>query len=70
MKLPGLLLSLRSKKKIKKIYLKKNFIFQETELSNPKIKKVLVFLQKKTFLVFQETELFNPKNKKFQEVTF
>ena len=28
------------------------------ELSNPKIKKVLVFFTKKAFLVFQETELF------------
>ena len=34
---------------LKKLTLKKVYIFQEMELSSPKIKKVLLFSQKKSF---------------------
>ena len=40
------------------------------ELSGPKIKKALVFSQKKLFLLFQELELYSPMIKKFPEGTF
>ena len=33
-----------------------NFIFREIELFYPKIKKFLIFSQKKAFLIFQEAE--------------
>ena len=35
------------------------FIIQEMELFSPKIKKVLIFSQKKAFLIFREIKLFN-----------
>ena len=34
------------------------FIFQKIKLSLPKIKKFLIFSQKKAFLIFWELELF------------
>ena len=42
------------------------FIFQEMELSNSNIKKLIVFSQKKAFFIFPEMEScsFQPKLKK------
>ena len=41
----------------------KNFlIFQEIELSSPKLKIVLIFSQKKALLVIWEIELFKKKH--------
>ena len=53
MQLSRLLLYPRSKK-YKKYTSKKKNISQEMELSNPKIKKILLFLQKKIFLHFRK----------------
>ena len=45
--------------KLSCIFLKKFFlIFQKMELSGTKIKKVLIFSQKKAFLIFWEMEFF------------
>ena len=65
MQLPSTFLGPSSKNK--KNPPRKNFlIFQEMELSDSKIKKYLIFSQKKAFLIFPEMEpcTFQPKLKK------
>ena len=39
-------------------------MFQEMELSSPKIKKFVIFSQKKTFLIFPEMESCSKKKEK------
>ena len=39
-------------------------MFQEMELSSPKIKKFVIFSQKKAFLIFPEMESCSKKKKK------
>ena len=53
MQLPRALLSPSSKKK-KKSTPSKTRLFQEKELSSPKIKKFLIFSQEKLFLYFKK----------------
>ena len=57
------------KHKKKKLTPKNLLMFQEMELSNPKIKKVLIFSKKKAFLIFRETELLKNVRKTVEKLS-